>query len=179
LCCFGQLIFANCIELSDWLSPGRGTNNTLPRVLAILSLWVLSISLISQLSSLLVPHCLFFSYQMVMIGTNWIQGPGWSLVIDLCSDEQQHLANSLIAATTGAVTIICTLIGYVDLVSIFPFLSSSAQGLYVFSFLSFDCSLSRFFSLFLLLSPPLSSSYASLFSFFIVSILHFSSISFS
>jgi len=64
-----------------------------------------------------------------MIGINWIQGPGWALVIDLVEDSQQHLANSIVAAVSGGVTILCSLIGYVDLVKIFPFLSSNPQGL--------------------------------------------------
>ena len=100
----GLICFAN----PQWLAVicGQPDNTTIQIVFAIISLWVLN------------------------IGLNIMQGPGWALVMDLCGSRNQKKGNAVVSTLAAASGILTNLLGFVDLVKIFPFFKDSAHALF-------------------------------------------------
>ena len=58
-----------------------------------------------------------------------MQGPGWALVLDMCSPEQQKTGNAVVSTLSALGGILTNLLGFINLVAFLPFFTDNAHAL--------------------------------------------------
>jgi hypothetical protein len=79
------------------------------------------------------------SLWVLMLGLNLAQGTAWALLYDCCPRSQQVQAQSIMTAIGALSALATNLLGFINLVKIFPFFADSAHALFYIGMLHASC----------------------------------------
>jgi solute carrier family 45 protein 1/2/4 len=64
------------------------------------------------------------------IGLNIVQACAWTLVLDLCSNEQQQQGSAIVSFLSSSAGVMCSILGFVNVSTFFPFFGSNSNAVF-------------------------------------------------